>query len=69
MKVEEEILAQIKQYDTIIIHRHQLPIQMPMAHNVGWLKLFVRHFRPRQSIKSVKCQRPKLARYAPRDQR
>ena len=25
MKVEEEILAQIKQYDTIIIHRHQRP--------------------------------------------
>ena len=25
MKVEEEILAQIQKYDTIIIHRHQRP--------------------------------------------
>ena len=30
--IEEQILEQIKRYDTIIIHRHQRPDQIGRAH-------------------------------------
>lgn len=34
MDVVKEIMAAIKQYETIIIHRHQM-IQMQLAHRLG----------------------------------
>ena len=35
MDVVKEIMAAIKQYETIIIHEHQRPIQMQLAHGLG----------------------------------
>ena len=36
MTAQTAILAQIKATDTIIIHRHQRLIQMPLGHNLAW---------------------------------
>lgn len=35
MDVVKEIMAAIKQYETIIIHRHQRLSQMRLAHRLG----------------------------------
>ena len=51
MTVEKEIIQKIEEYDTIIIHRHNIQIQMLMDHKVDWQQLLCKAFPQRRYIK------------------
>lgn len=54
MAIETDILAQIKKYDTIIIHRHQRPDPDAYGSQVGLAEIIRASFPKRKSIKSAK---------------
>ncbi len=53
MKVQEEILATIKAFDRIIIHRHQRPDPDALGSQVGLAEILRASFPKKKSIKSA----------------
>lgn len=51
MNVQEEILTAIKEYQTIIIHRHQRPDPDALGSQVGLAEILRASFPEKRSIK------------------
>ena len=67
MDIYHQILAKIKEYDTIIIHRHMKPDPDALGSQVG-LKALLEHHFPEKTIKVVGYDEPTLTWLAKMDQ-
>lgn len=67
MEIYHEILKKIKEYDTIIIHRHMRPDPDALGSQVG-LKQLLQHNFPEKTIKVVGYDEPTLTWLATMDQ-
>ncbi len=54
MTVQSEILAEIKKYDRIIIHRHQRPDPDALGSQVGLAEFYEQRFLKKKFTKSGK---------------
>ena len=59
MTLYHDILSKIKEYDTIIIHRHMRPDPDALGSQVGLQKLLQYHF-PEKTIKTTGYDEPNL---------
>ena len=59
MEICHQILEKIKEYDTIIIHRHMKPDPDALGSQVG-LKALLEHHFPKKTIKAVGFDEPTL---------
>ena len=66
MDICHQILAKIKEYDTIIIHRHMKPDPDALGSQVG-LKALLKHHFPEKTIKAVGFDEPTLTWMAEMD--
>ena len=66
MDICHQILEKIKEYDTIIIHRHMKPDPDALGSQVG-LKALLKHHFPEKTIKSVGLDEPTLTCMAEMD--
>ena len=60
MTLYHDILSKIKEYDTIIIHRHMRPDPDALGSQVGLQKLLQYHF-PEKTIKVTGYDEPNLS--------
>ena len=67
MTLYHDILSKIKEYDTIIIHRHMRPDPDALGSQVGLQKLLQYHF-PEKTIKVTGYDEPNLMWLAQMDQ-
>ena len=67
MEICHQILEKIKEYDTIIIHRHMKPDPDALGSQVG-LKALLEHHFPEKTIKAVGFNEPTLTWLAEMDQ-
>ena len=67
MEICQQILEKIKEYDTIIIHRHMKPDPDALGSQVG-LKALLKHHFPEKNIKVVGYDEPTLTWLAKMDQ-
>ena len=67
MEICHQILEKIKEYDTIIIHRHMKPDPDALGSQVG-LKALLEHHFPEKTIKAVGFNEPTLTWIAEMDQ-
>lgn len=67
MEICHQILEKIKEYDTIIIHRHMKPDPDALGSQVG-LKALLEHHFPEKTIKAVGFNEPTLSWLAEMDQ-
>lgn len=67
MEIYREILKKIKEYDTIIIHRHMRPDPDALGSQVG-LKQLLQHNFPEKTVKAVGYDEPTLTWLATMDQ-
>lgn len=67
MTLYHDILSKIKEYDTIIIHRHMRPDPDALGSQVGLQKLLQYHF-PEKTIKATGYDEPNLMWLAQMDQ-
>ena len=67
MEICHQILEEIKEYDTIIIHRHMKPDPDALGSQVG-LKALLEHHFPEKTIKAVGFNEPTLSWLAEMDQ-
>lgn len=66
MEICQQILEKIKEYDTIIIHRHMKPDPDALGSQVG-LKALLEHHFPEKTIKAVGFDEPTLTWMAEMD--
>lgn len=66
MEIFQQILEKIKEYDTIIIHRHMKPDPDALGSQVGLKALLTHHF-PEKTIKAVGYNEPTLTWMAEMD--
>lgn len=66
MEICQQILEKIKEYDTIIIHRHMKPDPDALGSQVGLKALLTHHF-PEKTIKAVGYNEPTLTWMAEMD--
>ena len=66
MEICQQILEKIKEYDTIIIHRHMKPDPDALGSQVGLKALLTHHF-PEKTIKAVGFNEPTLTWMAEMD--
>ena len=66
MEICHQILEKIKEYDTIIIHRHMKPDPDALGSQVG-LKALLKHHFPEKTIKAVGFDEPTLTWMAEMD--
>ena len=66
MDICHQILEKIKEYDTIIIHRHMKPDPDALGSQVG-LKALLKHHFPEKTIKAVGFNEPTLTWMAEMD--
>lgn len=66
MKIYQEILKKIKEYETIIIHRHMRPDPDALGSQVGLLQILKHNF-PEKNIKAVGYNEPTLSWLATMD--
>ena len=66
MEICQQILEKIKEYDTIIIHRHMKPDPDALGSQVG-LKTLLNHHFPEKTIKAVGYNEPTLTWMAEMD--
>ena len=66
MEICQQILEKIKEYDTIIIHRHMKPDPDALGSQVG-LKALLNHHFPEKTIKAVGYNEPTLTWMAEMD--
>ena len=66
MEICHQILEKIKEYDTIIIHRHMKPDPDALGSQVG-LKALLKHHFPEKTIKAVGFDEPSLTWMAEMD--
>lgn len=66
MDICHQILEKIKEYDTIIIHRHMKPDPDALGSQVG-LKVLLKHHFPEKTIKAVGFDEPTLTWMAEMD--
>ena len=66
MEICHQILEKIKEYDTIIIHRHMKPDPDALGSQVG-LKALLKHHFPEKTIKAVGYDEPTLTWMAEMD--
>ena len=66
MEICQQILEKIKEYDTIIIHRHMKPDPDALGSQVG-LKAILQHHFPEKTIKAVGFNEPTLTWMAEMD--
>ena len=66
MDICQQILDKIKEYDTIIIHRHMKPDPDALGSQVG-LKTLLEHHFPEKTIKAVGFDEPTLTWMAEMD--
>ena len=66
MEICHQILEKIKEYDTIIIHRHMKPDPDALGSQVG-LKALLKHHFPQKNIKAVGFDEPTLTWMAEMD--
>ena len=66
MEICHQILEKIKEYDTIIIHRHMKPDPDALGSQVG-LKALLKHHFPEKTIKAVGFNEPTLTWMAEMD--
>ena len=66
MEICHQILEKIKEYDTIIIHRHMKPDPDALGSQVG-LKALLKHHFPEKTIKAVGFNEPTLTWMAKMD--
>ena len=66
MEIYQQILEKIKEYDTIIIHRHMKPDPDAIGSQVGLKALLTHHF-PEKTIKAVGYNEPTLTWMAEMD--
>lgn len=66
MEICQQILEKIKEYDTIIIHRHMKPDPDALGSQVG-LKALLEHHFPEKTIKAVGFNEPTLTWMAEMD--
>ena len=66
MEICQQILEKIKEYDTIIIHRHMKPDPDAIGSQVGLKALLTHHF-PEKTIKAVGFNEPTLTWMAEMD--
>ena len=67
MQIYHDILKKIKEYDTIIIHRHMRPDPDALGSQVG-LKQLLQHNFPEKTVKAVGYDEPTLTWLATMDQ-
>lgn len=67
MTIVEQIFQKIKEYDTIIIHRHQRPDPDALGSQVGLQQLLLRHF-PEKRVLITGVTEPSLAWLAQMDE-